>query len=463
MKLATFVPSNIIKKEGSVNVRDATFREKYEHYQSIAENYKKVEEFLDAPIHKKDAESDKWRKIRNDAVSRIVAIGEMEYNQMSENIQWQLEGNWQKRSGSNREIDKIMEDLTGNHLFYRRIRRVVKRIRHVRKRIKEQGPIARILSNSLDFADVNLLNLYQLNLNNRHEVNDQLTKLDILTHGVKRLSLVTGQFSRYYGEWMKGDAPESVHLKREDRLKSILLKIESIQMESLFTETDLENLIRYMEILRELPSWDPRAELGRKIILSEERHLKYLNPTTSVDLSNQFRNPVEQFLMANELILYNDDRIISEISPVENREALARFVGNPNQEDDVTQFLFQHREGLANCSIHVSEEGHYYLCATHDIERGESLRSSMTGNAFLKWLGRGEAVPEKRSTLILGLEEMDERTRIRTKIADLEKEAYRYNADDLERIDLSARIKFLTLLIKSLPQKKVTLSDTFSL
>lgn len=450
MKLSTFVPSYTIQKEGLLTKKDTpNFREKYEHFQSIKPNYIKVEEFLDAPIHRKNAEVEKWRLLRQEALTRINAIEEMEYNELSEKIQKELESSWKMRAESNREMDRVMKDLTNNHIFYRRIRKVVKRLRHISKRVKDQGPVARIFPSFFTECDQNLLTLYHTDPEDRYEINYQLTELDLFTHNMKRISLVTGQVARYFLGWAEGDLTESLQMIREDRLTTVLGKISSLQMDSTLTEANLIGMTNYMELLVTISAWDPREGLQNRIFLGQERQLASLRPDRITELKNQFADPVQQFIMENELILYDDDLIISGIAPVEKREELFQF---ETSSEEIDQFLLNHTTGeRVNCTIHVSEDGHYFLVASRDIEVGDSLRSRMTPKAFLKWLGKSDE-PEN-----------DEKDRVSTKIAQLEKERYRYDWSDLERVDLTLRIKFLKRFLPKQAQKKVILSDDFSL
>ena len=458
MELGAFIPITTIPKETKGN-KSQTLNEKYLYYQSIEEIYQEVEKFLDAPIHQKTIETKKLEEERRKAVEIIALINAKENNEMSEKDEMDLEKNWEIRREKNVEMNKVMKALPLNLPFYHRIRKIVERLRKIHKSIQKQGYIARVFRTYLKEIEATKKELYQLEGNgNKGKIVTLLTELDIQTHRVKRLSLVTEQVAPFW------EGMENVD-RKERRASQLFMKIAQIQMESLLGEGDILLLSEYVDIFREIPSWDLKADLANpeRVLIDEERKMNGIDESIVVKLSENFHNPVKRYFMEDELILFGDDRILSDVLSAEDRVELAKWPNLSHERPntmELVEFLRQHTNGISNCNLDVNENGDYLLYAVIDIERGETLKSGMTADAFLKWIGWNPPPLLSPTRDIEGEPaQRDERGRILTKIALLQGKQSLLMKGDLDRIDLEARITFLRRLI---PQKKLILSDSFS-
>jgi hypothetical protein len=279
-----------------------------------------------------------------------------------------------------------------------------------------------------------------LNRKNQDEILKLVIEADLGSKTLKRLALVLKQVSPFYINCNKKNFQQD-HVSR---FRGVIELIINILMDSLLDENDIQALEKHIDTLRKIPEWKPSLDgLDRFPVVSEFEMENFDNERISKELAINFVNPGPRYYMKSDLILYDDDRIFTNIAPVEDREALEKWQMPENMYlsgDDLPRFLLVHTTAVPNCRIQATSKGVFYLTALKNIEIGEILRSEMTPFAFITWKGfsRKESVVSNEITV----------DKIENKIAEIESLLGKLierddHQSNLERVDLRQRVQFL--------------------
>lgn len=433
--LGVFIPKTKIDN----NNNNTSLKIEFDHYDSIEENYKQVEEFLDAPLFENNKEMKVLRKERQEVIKRINEIRLIEINQLNSGLRIELQDKWSRRRELNKEMNTIIKKLPSNTGYYINLRKILKRIRVLRRlsRNDETHYFKVGYKNANKEINQLLTRLYLFNRYENKEIIELLIELNLKTITIKRLSLVIEEVSPLF-EGVNGE-------ERRERCSSILEKIVRIQMKSLLNKQDLEVLDHLVKLLREVPQWNYLESLKESVFIPDEGFSESGLPLKErLHLRDTFTDPPQRLFFKGELILFDDERIFSQVIPVEDREELSRFILTNEfeiQEIEISEVLLKYRkkDTLPNCRIEVLKGGQFFLEAIDFIEVGELLKCEFSFESFLRWGNYEKDEPFIHQVSL-----------IEKKIAELEIQSVRLESKDptskevkLEKIDTKLRIEFL--------------------